>query len=107
MWEEKLARYDAIVEQCSRFQRKGKTVPYTSANGHMFSLLNKEAELGFRFSKEVQAKYIDEWKSSILMSHGANMKGYVLVTEKMFENPKKLVEYLNESYDYVMSLPPK
>jgi hypothetical protein len=52
-WEIKLALYDQLVEKYPRFERKGKTVPYTSANGHMFSLLNKEGELGFRYSEEV------------------------------------------------------
>ena len=48
---ENLKVYDELVAQCSRFERKGKTMPYTSANGHMFSLLNKDGELGFRYSK--------------------------------------------------------
>ncbi len=38
MWEEKLNIYDELVARCPRFERKGKTMPYTSANGHMFSL---------------------------------------------------------------------
>ena len=59
MWEEKVKIYDELVSMCSRFERKGKTVPYTSANGHMFSLVNKAGEIGFRFSKEVQKKYIE------------------------------------------------
>ena len=54
MWKEKLALYDQLVANCPRFDRKGKTMPYTSENGHMFSLLNKDGELGFRFSKQVQ-----------------------------------------------------
>ena len=54
MWEEKLKIYDELISKCSRFERKGKTVPYTSANGHMFSLLNKAGEIGIRFSKEIQ-----------------------------------------------------
>ena len=58
-WDEKLAVYDRLVAKCPRFDRKGKTVPYTSANGHMFSLLNKEGELGFRYSKQVQEEYFE------------------------------------------------
>ena len=77
-YEEKLARYDELVAKCHRFERKGKTMPYTSANGHMFSLLNKEGELGFRFSKQVQETYIQEFGSTIFKSHGAVMKGYVM-----------------------------
>ena len=107
MWEQKLERYDELVSKCARFERKGKTVPYTSANGHMFSLLNKEGELGFRYSKEVQEKYIQEFGTTILKSHGAVMRGYVLIPENMFEDLDNLAKYLNESFDYVMSLEPK
>ena len=82
-------------------------MPYTSANGHMFSLLNKEGELGFRFSKEVQEKYFKEFNSGYLMSHGAKMQGYVMIPEAMFNDLDKLADYLNESYDYVMTLEPK
>ena len=107
MWEQKLEIYDTLVAKCPRFKRKGKTVPYTSANGHMFSLLNKDAELGFRFSKSVQERYIQEFGTTIFKSHGAVMRGYVLIPDQMLENLDKLAEYLNESYDYVMSLEPK
>jgi hypothetical protein len=107
MWKQKLEIYDKLVEKCPRFTRKGKTMPYTSANGHMFSLLNKEGELGFRFSKQVQEKYMQEWGTTIFKSHGATMKGYVLIPDPMLEDLDKLAEYLNESYDYVMKLEPK
>ena len=107
MWEEKLKVYDDLVAKCPRFERKGKTVPYTSANGHMFSILNKDGELGIRFSKEVQKKYIGEWGSDFFKSHGATMQGYVLVPDSMLKNLDSLAKYLDESYDYVMSLEPK
>ncbi|WP_420642862.1 hypothetical protein [Candidatus Leptofilum sp.] len=107
MWEQKLERYDKLVDKCPRFVRKGKTVPYTSANGHMFSILNKDGELGFRYGKEVQQKYIEEFDTTLFKSYGATMRGYVLIPEHMFEDLDKLAEYLNESYDYVTSLEPK
>lgn len=107
MWEQKLEIYDMLVAKCPRFDRKGKTVPYTSANGHMFSLLNKEGQLGFRYSKSVQEKYIQEFETTIFKSHGAFMRGYVLIPDRMFQDLDKLAEYLNESYDYVLTLEPK
>ena len=58
MREEQLKIYDELVARCSRFERKGKTMPYTSANGYMFSLFNKAGEIGIRFSKDVQKKYL-------------------------------------------------
>lgn len=107
MWKQKLEIYDQLVAKCPRFERKGKTVPYTSANGHMFSLLNKEGQIGIRFSQEVQAKYLQEFDTTLFKSHGAVMRGYVLIPDHMLVDLEKLAEYLNESYDYVMSLEPK
>ena len=107
MWEEKLKIYDELVAKCPRFERKGKTMPYTSANGHMFSLLNKAGEIGIRFSKEVQQKYIEEFDSTIFKSYNSIMHGYVLIPENMLEDLDNVARYLDESYDYVMSLEPK
>ena len=107
MWEDKLKVYDELVAKCSRFPRKGKTVPYTSANGYMFSLLNKAGEVGIRFSKEVQKRYIEEFDSTIYKSHNAVMQGYVLIPEKMLEDLDNVAKYLEESYDYVMTLKTK
>ena len=107
MWEEKLKIYDELVAKCPRFERKGKTMPYTSANGHMFSLLNKVGEIGIRFSKEVQEKYIEEFDSTIFKSYNSIMHGYVLIPENMLDDLDNVARYLDESYDYVMSLEPK
>ena len=106
-WKDKLEIYDKLVAKCPRFERKGKSMIYTSANGHMFSILNKDGQLGIRFSKEVQEKYIKEFDTTLFKSYGAVMKGYVLIPDHMLEDLDKLAEYLNESYDYVMSLEPK
>ncbi|MGB5227239.1 MAG: hypothetical protein WBN55_03190 [Eudoraea sp.] len=107
MLEDKLKIYDELVSKCPRFKRKGKTMPYTSANGYMFSLFNKAGEIGIRFSKEVQEKYMNEFNTTIYKSYGAVMRGYILIPEKMLEDLDKVAEYLNESYDYVMTLEPK
>jgi len=107
MYEEKLKVYDELVAKCSRFERKGKTMPYISANGHMFSLLNKAGEIGIRFSKEVQKKYIEEFNSTLYKSYNSIMRGYVLIPDKMLEDLDNVARYLDESYDYVMSLEPK
>ncbi len=107
MWEKKLALYDKLVAKCPRFDRKGKTMPYTSANGYMFSQLNKDGEFGIRFSKEVQEKYFQEIGTTFYKSYGATMKGYVMMPESMWKDLDTLANYLNESYDYVMFLEPK
>jgi len=73
----------------------------------MFSQLNKDGEIGIRFSKEVQEKYIKEFNTTVFKSYGAVLKGYVLIPDKMLDDLDTLADYLNESYDYVMSLEPK
>lgn len=107
MWEQKLALYDSLVGECPRFERKGKTMPYTSANGYMFSLLNKNSEIGIRFSKEVQQEYLEKYQTTHYTSYGATMKGYILIPEKMLDDVSLMTTLLNESFDYVMSLEPK
>ena len=107
MWNDKLSIYDDLIEKCPRFERKGKTTPYTSANGYMFSALNKAGEIGIRFSKEVQERNIKEFNTTIYKSYGSVMKGYILIPDEMLEDLDNVAVLLNESYDYVMTLEPK
>lgn len=107
MWEKHLTIYDKIIATSSKFGRKGKTVPYTSANGYMFTFLNKDAEIGFRLPKAVAKEFIEKYNSGPFMSHGAVMKDYVIIPDALFDQMDLLADYLDQSYEYVMSLPPK
>ncbi len=105
--DEVLKIYDELVGNCPRFERKGKTMPYTSANGHMFSQLSKDGQIGIRFSKDVQEKYLEAFETTLYKSYGAVMKGYIVVPEAFYTDMDKMIGLLNESYDYVMTLDPK
>ena len=108
MWEERIALYDSLITKCPNIERKGKTVPYTSANGYMFSLVNKAGEIGIRFSKEDQERFMKDHNTSLFKSHGAVMNGYVLIPDAMLlENLDLLATYLNKSHEYVKTLKPK
>lgn len=107
MWEENLARYDALIAAHPILERKGKTVPYTSVNGHMFTLLNKDGELGFRMSKEDGEAFMEKYNTTRFKSHGAFMRGYVLIPDTLLEDEETLMEYLEQSYAYALSLKPK
>lgn len=107
MWEKNVKIYDQIVAQCPGIERKGKTNPYTSANGYMFSMINKAGELGIRFSKEVQEKYFEELNTTFFKNHNAVIKGYVLIPEKMLTETDRLAAMVQESHAYVMTLKPK
>ncbi|UII75039.1 hypothetical protein LV716_12315 [Flagellimonas sp. HMM57] len=107
MREDVLKIYNEIVESNPNFERKGKTMPYTSANGHMFSQLNKEGELGIRLSKEDTTEFDKAYGSKPFKSYGATMRGYVLIPESLLGEKKKLGEYLQKGFEYVKSLPSK
>lgn len=107
LFEENLKKYDALVELCNGIERKGKSVPYTSDNGYMFSFINKEGELGIRLSKEDQESFKEKYSTTIFKSHGSVMKDYVLVPNKMLDDPENLSQYLFKSQKFVKSLKPK
>jgi len=82
-------------------------MPYTSANGYMFSLLNKAGEIGIRFSKEIQEKYFTEFNTTFFKSYGAVMRGYILIPDELLKDLDQVAGLLNESFDFVMSLEAK
>lgn len=107
MWKDKLVIYEQLVALCPAFERKGKTSPYTSANGYMFSQLNKAGEIGIRLSKESGKRFKEKYNTTEFRSYGAVMRDYVLIPDSMLENLELLAPYLNEAHEHVLSLPPK
>lgn len=105
--DEAIHLYNELIEKSPEIKRKGKTMPYTSANGHMFSLLNKNNQIGIRFSKKVQEQYLLEFDTTCFKSYGAVLKGYILIPESLLSDMDKLIMLLNEGFNYVMSLDPK
>ena len=99
--------YDELVANNPNFERKGKTMPYTSANGHMFSLINKDNELGIRLSKEATVEFDQTFGTQPFISHGATMREYVLIPESLLTDMETLGIYLQKGFEHVMSLPPK
>ena len=107
MREEKLKVYDALVTKCSRFKHNDKTMPYTSANGYMFSLLNEDCEIDIQFSQAVQEKYIEEFLKRTYRSYRTVMKGYILMPERVWGDLDALAKYRAKGYDFVLYLESK
>ncbi|NNL81519.1 MAG: hypothetical protein HKO67_13605 [Flavobacteriaceae bacterium] len=82
-------------------------MPCTTANGYMFFTLNKECQIGIRFSKDVRKKYLEEYKMTIFKSYNAVMHGYILLRDDMLKDMNNMVRPLNKSYDYVIILESK
>lgn len=104
---ERLAIFDEVIATCANLERKGKTMPYTSANGHMFSQLNKNAELGIRLSDEDRAAFGEKYAAEPFYSYGAQLRDYVLIPDELFDRPDELGIWLKKGWEHVLALPPK
>ncbi|HYM19886.1 MAG TPA: hypothetical protein VEW28_02665, partial [Candidatus Kapabacteria bacterium] len=54
---ETIAFFEKLVATVDGVEPKGDTMPYTSHNGHMFSLLTKEGPLALRLPKDEIEKF--------------------------------------------------
>ncbi len=104
---DKLALFDKLVDTHPDIERKGKNMPYTSMNGHMYTIMTKEGVLGIRLSKEDRAAFIEQYDSTLLKNYGAVMKEYVTVPDDLLHRTDELKPYLEKSYSYIKSLKPK
>jgi hypothetical protein len=104
---EKLELYDKLIAANPDIERKGKTVPYTSLNGHMFSFLAKDGTMGLRLSKEQREAFIDKYNTRLIEQYGKVMKEFVQVPSDLFEDTKALAECLKMSTEYTSTLKPK
>lgn len=104
---EQLSLYDQLVGGNPQIERKGKTTPYTSLNGHMFSFLSKEGVMGLRLSDEDRERFIKDFNVNLMEQHGRIMKEYVEIPDDLLQNTKQLSEYLQKSLNYVSNLKPK
>ena len=102
-----LELYEKLVATNPNVKRRGKTMPYASMNGHMFSLLDKEGNLGLRLPKEEREAFLVEFKTELSVQYGAVMKEYVVVPDDLLKKTDELKKYFDISYEYVSSLKPK
>ena len=102
-----LELYEKLVETNPDVQRKGKTMPYTSLNGHMFSLLTKEGQLALRLPGGERESFMEKYETELCVQYGRVMKEYVLVPESLLEKTDELKGYFATSCQYIGMLKPK
>lgn len=105
--QEKLDLYEKLIATHPEIERKGKTMPYTSVNGHMFSHLSKSGELGLRLPAEARETFMRKYNTGLFVQHGAVMKEYVTVPDELLVKTDELAGHLRVSYEYAKSLKPK
>ena len=101
-----IERFETAIKAAGRFERKGKANPYTSANGHMFSQINKDDQLGIRLPKARQQELLDQYGAGPFKSYGATMRDYVCLTPVMLADLSLVAALLNEGFDFVSAMPP-
>ncbi|WP_298902195.1 hypothetical protein [uncultured Psychroserpens sp.] len=100
-------QYDLLIESHPKIERKGKTMPYTSVNGHMFSFLSKDGTMGLRLSADDRADFIQTFNTKLMEQHGRIMKEYVSVPDTLLTDLETLSKYLDKSFSYTSGLKPK
>jgi hypothetical protein len=103
----RLALYEKLVSTCPGIKRKGATMPYTSLNGHMFSLLTREGTLALRLPEPERIEFLRKYKTKLVEQYGVVMKEYVEVSEALLAKTRELSKYFLISVTYVQGLKPK
>lgn len=102
-----LELYEKLVASNPRVERKGDTMPYTSLNGHMFSVLTKEGTLALRLPEEDRNAFLKRYNTTLCEQYGHVMPEYVVVPDALLTKTKELARYFDISYAYVGGLRPK
>jgi hypothetical protein len=89
-YAENLAWYEKLVATNPKVARKSATMPYTSLNGHMFSLLTKEGWLALRLPSDVREAFLKKYKTKLCVQYGTVMKEYVEVPDALLKRTTEL-----------------
>src|SRR5262245_65678854 len=93
----RLALYEKLVATVPGIERKGDTMPYTSMNGNMFSVLTKKGALALRLPEPERTEFLQNYKSNIAEMYGAVMKEYVTVPDDLLAKTRELSKYFQIS----------
>jgi TfoX/Sxy family transcriptional regulator of competence genes len=104
---EAVALYETLLATHPEIERKGATMPYTSVNGNMFSLLTADGTLALRLAEAERETFLARYETTLCEQYGVVMKEYVRVPPALLRDTRTLAKYLDASYRYARSLKPK
>lgn len=100
----KLALYEKLIATDPSIKRKGATIPYTSANGKMFTFLSPTGELRLRLPADERAAFLKKYRTVLAVSHGVVLKEFVAVPRTLLARTSELKHYLGISRAYAEGL---
>ncbi len=90
---EKLRLYEKLIATNKRAQRKGATMPYTSANGNMFSFLPKTGRVALRLPAAEREAFLKKYRTKLSVQYGAVMKEYVEVPDSLLKKTSEIAKF--------------
>jgi hypothetical protein len=102
-----LPLYEKVVAQLAGVERKGDTMPYTSLNGHMFSVLHKDGSVALRLPSAEREQFLEKYKTALSSQYGSVQPEYVVVPDALLMKTRDLRPFFEISRAYVASMKPK
>jgi hypothetical protein len=100
----KLELYERLVATNPKVERRGDTMPYTSVNGNMFSLLTRSGTLALRLPDKERDAFLRTYATKLTEQYGIVMKEYVDVPDALLADTRALAKHFAVSYAYVSAL---
>ena len=99
--------YEKVIARFAGVEMKGDTMPYTSMNGHMFSVLHKDGSLAPRLPEGERQAFLSKYKTTLSSQYGSVQPEYVVVPDALLSKTRELHRFFEISRDYVSSVKPK
>lgn len=103
---ENLERYKKLLDKHG-IECKGKKMPYTSLNGHMYTFHDKEGCVSFRFDEPYLKWFLEEFDAKRSIQYNSVMRGYAIIPQHILEDEEELDKHFKASMKFIQSLPPK
>src|SRR5277367_3719547 len=97
---ETLALYEKLVATNPEVERKGATVPYTSANGTMFSFLTADGTLALRLPPDQLEPFFKKFKTTHPVAYGKVMEDWAAVPASLLAKTAQLKKYFNLGFQH-------
>ena len=82
-------------------------MPYTSLNGHMFSVLHKDGSVALRLPTMKREAFLKKYKTTLASQYGIVQTEYVVVPDALLAKTKDVRRFFQASVAYAGSLKPK
>ncbi len=106
-FEQNREYFKLITDEFEEVDLKGKKMPFTSLNGHMFAYIDPKGSFALRLERQQLEDFLKEHNTERDVQHGRVMKEYAKVPDELLADWEQIMVYFASSLEYVKSLKPK